>query len=325
MKKRIPELDFIKGIAIILVIIGHVISQVWNGDPAVYENVFLYRLCYSFHMPLFVFVSGWICCVTMKTDIHWLIKRIRRIALPYIIMTVFVFFLLRRNDISQFITNIPYWYLLFIIIADSIFFIGEKLGCRTIIFGMTYCIILLMNWKVSLDISILRQLAGFLPFYYLGTLIPVYQKKTEKYSIPILMMLGFVYIGMFPVYRHGISNQLEYFRNILDIDRLSYAATILIIGINKIIVPVCGIALVFLSTKAIYNMNFTKKFRKALEIAGNHTLAVYLLHDLFFIRITGNNLADSIISAFTAFFIPLVLSAVYNILKTKNNTDNLSK
>ena len=301
MKKRIPELDFIKGIAIILVIIGHVISQVWNSDPAVYENAFLFRLCYSFHMPLFAFVSGWICCVTMKTDIHWLIKRISRIALPYIMMTVLIFFLLRRNSISQFITNIPYWYLLFIIIADSIFFIGEKLGCRTIIFGITYCIILLMNWKVPLNISILRQLADFLPFYYLGTFIPAYRKKTEKYGIPILMLLAFVYIGIFPVYRHGISGQLEYFRNILDIDKLSYAATILIIGINKIIVPVCGIALVFLLTKTIYNMSITKKFRDALEIAGNHTLAVYLLHDLFFIRITGNNLADSIISVFTAF------------------------
>lgn len=233
MKKRIPELDFIKGIAIILVIIGHVISQVWNSDPAVYEKAFLFRLCYSFHMPLFAFVSGWICCVTMKTDIHWLIKRIRRIALPYIIMTVFVFFLLRGNSISQFIINTPYWYLIFIIIADSIFFVGEKLGCRTITFGITYCIILLMNWKVPLDISILRQLADFLPFYYLGTFIPSYRKKTEKYGIPILMLLAFVYIGIFPVYRHGISGQLEYFRKILDIDKLSYAATILIIGMNK--------------------------------------------------------------------------------------------
>ncbi|MBR6623063.1 MAG: acyltransferase family protein [Ruminococcus sp.] len=325
MRKRIPELDFIKGIAIILVIIGHVISQVWNSDPAVYENAFLFRLCYSFHMPLFVFVSGWICCVTMKTDIHWLIKRIRRIALPYIIMTVFVFFLLRRNSISQFIINTPYWYLIFIIIADSIFFVGEKLGCRTITFGITYCIILLMNWKVPLDISILRQLADFLPFYYLGTLIPSYRKKTEKYGIPILMLLGFVYIGIFPVYRHGISGQLEYFQNVFNTDKLSYAEAIFIIGMNKFIVPVCGIALVFLLTNTIYNMSITKKFREALEIAGNHTLAVYLLHDLFLIRITGNNLADSIISAFTAFFIPLALSALYNILKTKNNRDNLSK
>lgn len=325
MKKRIPELDFIKGIAIILVIIGHVISQVWNSDPAVYENAFLFRLCYSFHMPLFVFVSGWICCITIKTDIRWLIKRIRRIAIPYILMTVLVFFLLKRNSISQFIANTHYWYLLFIIIADSIFFLSEKLGRSTIVFGIAYFTILLINWKVHLNISILRQLADFLPFYYLGTLMPAYQNKTEKYSILSLMMLGFIYIGIFPVYRHGISGQLEYFRNVLKTDKLSYAATIFIIGMNKFIVPLCGIALVFLFTKAIYSMNLTKKFRKALEITGNHTLAVYLLHDLFFIRITGNNLANSVISAFTAFFIPLVLSAVYNTIKRKSCTDNLSK
>ena len=60
MKKRIPELDFIKGIAIILVIIGHVISQVWNNEPEVYENVFqivllvpyaTFRVCQQLDLP----------------------------------------------------------------------------------------------------------------------------------------------------------------------------------------------------------------------------------------------------------------------------------
>ncbi len=325
MKKRIPELDFIKGIAIIPVIIGHVISQVWNSDPAVYENAFLFRLCYSFHMPLFVFISGWICCITMKSDISWFLKRIRRIAIPYMLMTVFVFFLLRKSTVSQFIANSPYWYLLFIIIADSIFFLGKKLGCRTITFGVAYFIVLLMNWKIPLNISILRQLADFLPFYYLGTLVPAYKKKTEKSDVLILMLLGLLYIGVFPVYRHGISGQLEYFHDAFNIDKLSYVATIFIIGINKFFVPVCGISLVFLLTKAIYTANITSKFRKAVEITGNHTLAIYLLHDIFFIRITGNALANSIISVFTAFFIPFTLSVVYNILKRKNDTNNLSK
>lgn len=315
MKKRIPELDFIKGAAIILVVIGHVISQVWNSNPVIYENVFLFRLCYSFHMPLFVFISGWICRLTIKSDIKWLSKRIRRIGVPYILMTVLVFFLLRNGSISQFIGDSPYWYLLFVIIADSILFLGIKLRLVTITFSAAYVIILLLNWQIPQNIGILRQLADFLPFYSAGTLMPEVTKKDEKLTIPALISLGALYIAIFPLYRHGISNQFEYFRNLFNTEELSNITSIFVIGINKFIVPACGIALIFLITKSIYCTDTTKILRKALELAGNHTLMIYLLHDLFFVRITGNPLANSVISAFTAFFIPFAISSAYNVLK----------
>ena len=46
-KTRITEIDILKGLAIILVIFGHF-----------YENKALRIIIHSFHMPLFVFVSG---------------------------------------------------------------------------------------------------------------------------------------------------------------------------------------------------------------------------------------------------------------------------
>ncbi len=325
MKKRIPELDFIKGAAIILVVIGHVISQVWNSNPAIYENVFLFRICYSFHMPLFVFVSGWICRLTIKSDIQWLSKRIHHIGVPYILMTLLVFFLLRNGSISQFIADSPYWYLLFVIVADSILFLGIKLRLVTITFGAAYVIILLLNWQIPQNIGILRQLADFLPFYAAGTLMPKITKKAAKLTIPALMSLGVLYIAIFPLYRHGISNQLKYIKYIFNTEKLSLVVSLCIIGINKFILPACGIALVFLITKAIYCTDITEIFRKSLEITGNHTLMIYLLHDLFFVRITGNPLANSVISIFTAFFIPFSISAAYNVLKRKSRNYNLSK
>jgi fucose 4-O-acetylase-like acetyltransferase len=52
---RNQKADVIKGIAILLVVLGHAIEA---NDGAFDKNI-LFRLIYSFHMPLFMVVSGW--------------------------------------------------------------------------------------------------------------------------------------------------------------------------------------------------------------------------------------------------------------------------
>ncbi len=321
LKKRIPELDFIKGIAIFLVVIGHVISQVWSASPEIYENSFIFRFCYSFHMPLFVFISGYICRITMKNNRQWLLKRLRRIGIPYLLMTTIVAVWLRNGDISQFIVSAPYWYLLFVMISDSILFLGVRLKCGTLIFVPVYVTVLILIRNIPQDIGILRQLADFLPFYAAGSFIPVVINKIRKFDLPALIGSGF-YIAVFPFYRHGIGNQLAYCHKLLGTEDLSRIAGICIVFLNKFAVPVSGIAMVFLLTKILYSLKSTKKLRSAVEIAGNHTLAVYLLHDLFFVTPFASPLANSMISVFTAFFIPLFISVIYQDLRKKLG-DNL--
>lgn len=316
MKKRIPELDFIKGIAIFLVVIGHVISQVWSASPEIYENSFIFRFCYSFHMPLFVFISGYICRITMKNTSQWLLKRLRRIGIPYLLMTVIVSIWLRNGDISQFIVSAPYWYLLFVMISDSILFLGVKLRCGTLIFVPVYAAVLMLIRNIPQDIGILRQLADFLPFYAAGSLMPVVINKIKRFDLSALIGSGF-YIAVFPFYRHGIGNQLAYCRKLLGTEDLSRIAGICIVFLNKIAVPVSGIAMVFLLTKFVYSLKYAGKLRSAAEIAGNNTLAVYLLHDLFFVTPFASPLANSVISVFTAFFIPLFISVIYRSLRKK--------
>ena len=58
-KKRQPWLDVVKGIAIILVVIGHV-GGIYGGQDAAPSFRVLHQFIYSFHMPLFLFVSGYL-------------------------------------------------------------------------------------------------------------------------------------------------------------------------------------------------------------------------------------------------------------------------
>ena len=57
MKQRNLLIDVLKGFTIILVVMGHA-SQWFSGDDR--SNPF-YVTIYAFHMPLFMFLSGYVC------------------------------------------------------------------------------------------------------------------------------------------------------------------------------------------------------------------------------------------------------------------------
>ncbi len=57
-KQRDKTLDAMKGILIILVVLGHIIVNVYAPDN--FAQNLLFRICYSFHMPAFIMVSGYL-------------------------------------------------------------------------------------------------------------------------------------------------------------------------------------------------------------------------------------------------------------------------
>ena len=79
-KERLKSIDYLKGIAIMLVVLGHTIQMMKGSDAAYHDRLFNY--IYSFHMPVFMFVSGYVsykACVSMN-DIK---KRAYQLLLPF--------------------------------------------------------------------------------------------------------------------------------------------------------------------------------------------------------------------------------------------------
>jgi polysaccharide biosynthesis protein PslL len=97
MSKRIEYLDIAKGIGILLVVLGH------NDFEVI--SLFVQRLIYSFHMPLFFFLSGYF----LNT------------AVPF-----FEFFKKRFNALLK-----PFFFTIFLIYFTSVSF--EKMGFNTAI------------------------------------------------------------------------------------------------------------------------------------------------------------------------------------------------
>ncbi|MDR1258863.1 MAG: acyltransferase family protein [Tannerellaceae bacterium] len=86
--KRITYIEIARAVCIILVVVGHYIPE---DSPAWY--VTLHDAIYSFHMPLFMFVSGYVYRLSFRETIRYkefVRKKFNRLMIPYFLVSLFV-------------------------------------------------------------------------------------------------------------------------------------------------------------------------------------------------------------------------------------------
>ena len=84
---RLIFIDITKAFAIILVVVGH-----WNPDNAPVWWAETVNVIYTFHMPLFLAMSGYLYMHTHKAQsyLHLVRKKILRLMLPYLIVSLII-------------------------------------------------------------------------------------------------------------------------------------------------------------------------------------------------------------------------------------------
>lgn len=84
---RLIFIDITKAFAIILVVVGH-----WNPENAPSWWVEIVNVIYTFHMPLFLAMSGYLYMHTRKAQsyLHFVRKKILRLMLPYLIVSLII-------------------------------------------------------------------------------------------------------------------------------------------------------------------------------------------------------------------------------------------
>lgn len=100
VQNKILWLSIVQGWAILLVVIGHVNGFTYSGNQSneMYPmSELIHTLCYAFHMPLFMFVSGGLLYFT-RLQKGWdtpslYIDKLKRLMIPYLFFTVVTFVL----------------------------------------------------------------------------------------------------------------------------------------------------------------------------------------------------------------------------------------
>ena len=90
-KKKIKWLAVLQGLSMLLVVIGHVSLTNIPGDPTTPIATGIEKVIYSFHMPLFIFISGWLFYYTFihkdKGYGDVVKSKLRRLGIPFLTFT----------------------------------------------------------------------------------------------------------------------------------------------------------------------------------------------------------------------------------------------
>lgn len=189
--------DVLKAILVFLVILGHSVSLAYKGDSFGYWNNALITFIYSFHMPMFIAISGFFfgCSKTISFK-ELFINKSKRLLLP--ICTIALIYIaielltpgkniLCSNPIwSLYESFTAYWFL------DCLFVLFLIVGFfkhYTIIVSVLLIILYdYLPYAIFKDLQIVRQL----PIFYLAYLIGCHKQKAIdvflKYKIHIFIL-----------------------------------------------------------------------------------------------------------------------------------------
>lgn len=95
-RKRFIDIDCAKGLAIILVVLGHIVARKAPVGGEWY--MYIEKAIYTFHMPLFMFLSGWVFYYTIPKSNkfneikNFILKKAYRLLVPFFMMGFTVLF-----------------------------------------------------------------------------------------------------------------------------------------------------------------------------------------------------------------------------------------
>jgi len=164
LKKRISFWDNFKGILIFLVVFTHFLYNFTNIETAKY----IVNIIYFFHMPAFIFISGYFS----KKDIDFS-KFLKYIIIYLIFNSVFVIYTgITTKRILGLTPFYSYWYLLALIawrlIAKQI-----KTDKWYIVIPICFIISLISGFFADVsNVLAIEKILGFLPFFFIGYYLP---------------------------------------------------------------------------------------------------------------------------------------------------------
>jgi len=167
MEKRLGYIDKLRGFAILLVVLGQLYlpyTNEGNSHPVA-------EMIYSFHMPLFFFISGYLCEITHKIDRigYWNFckKKMTSLLVPYIFWALAVSFLFTDKPVTSFSEFI----LLFNFFPNKLFWFMPVLFLTMLTYALQYRLVH-KNDSLASRLLFMGVLCGLLCI--LGTLLHEY-------------------------------------------------------------------------------------------------------------------------------------------------------
>lgn len=298
-RKRIGVIDFLKGLAIISVVIDHCAMTL-------YTNPNIQKLSF-FSVTLFVFLSGITAYLSMETknirtyDPDFVIKRISKILIPYIVATgISLIFMHHFFDFGVFLSTLlrfnalaPYYFILFFIqlitVSPVLFLLIKRIQKQKNplpFYFISIIVIIFLSWvftKYTFVMDIYgggRMILGgsyFLVFYF-GLLFASFNVKINSTRQAVIHCTVFCGLLIVFIIMYGKQNSLILvLAKMISLWQLNPPGMILLVYS----------ALVFGAFGSLYYLceytspKFLVKILKPIEVCGKYSLIIFLYHLLF--------------------------------------------
>lgn len=173
-KERDVSFDFMKGILIVLVVLGHAISLMYGPDNPDLWYQPCFNVIYTFHMPLFIFVSGMFLRHSLSDKpLEFIVKRVKRLALPCAVYSTLVLLAYICTHDMKLPSLYPiykcyctYWYLVCVFSLSCVYYVFVKAGVYVkALLALGYLGLLILSDRVPLlvlrDCQVVRQTVIF--------------------------------------------------------------------------------------------------------------------------------------------------------------------
>lgn len=272
--KRDEKIDLIKSFLIILVILGHCIY--WNDSLCkIPVNNVIVNIIYSFHMPLFILISGYLFSKHKKDNLMNTIKsKFARLIIPHIIFCIIMipfilifwkvynYYIMKESNngsispksIYNYLTMFWYlWCVFFCSIITNVIYKYFKSPC-IMMFLLT--ILLILEYKyIHIHVFFEHQEVS-MQFGFFAFGVFLYDLKWKKVSIIIRNVFGFfLIVYLFCLY--------------LDFHLYSWNPPFLF----KYLLSWCG-TIFFLIL--FHSINTNLKIKKYIKTLSSRTLGIYI-------------------------------------------------
>lgn len=260
--QRFLFVDIAKTWAIFFVVVGHVCAKCFVDLPHDDLSRVLFTFCYSFHMPLFMLLSGF-CCFNPKKN--YSLKDVGYRALSYLFPFVFCGIIVscwRRDD-----SLMIYWYFRTLIILVLLLYISIKVS--NFIVKKSF-----PNYLITL-------------FLFIGLALAIYFLCKRNVIVDLFVDTTH-HLYMFPYFILGWTIRRYLFMIDFILNEKIFALSSVIFFLNftamihlpRFIVACAGI-LVFLN---ISQMMQNSRYANVFSNIGKKTKGIYLLHLFFYFK-----------------------------------------
>ena len=327
IKTRNQNLDFYKGIAIILVVIGHTIQ--YRLSPSDFDSSWAFRIIYSFHMPLFIFLSGavasqWSAIFFDDSPVRLKFKkycdRIKksaiRLLLPFVSWTVVKYYVWKMNaGLFMYLMEAfsrpdnSLWFLVAIFYCVTIFStlslilgllninrfmlkINQRLAFLNVGKFAIQIIVVLILWAIIAPIFPgsygLIYAKKYLIYFILGVLI--FNSGDPKFPIIVRIIPYVAFILLVPSWNRLLENNYSnlYIANVFGV-------------FFPYVVAVMG-SFVTLDLASMLKNNTPETVTNGISYLGKMSLGIYAIHT-YFLQSSPIILAPIIISLIIAYAI----------------------